>query len=109
MNLDNKRPLNGDYFQVGKLKIGKLTLDYVLQTIKFDEYYIFKATHRFRQITLDEFKQFKYACYTFFKKDLYDLNEFTNWIKWLDDSKVKLKFLNKAFPPFNITKKTIIK
>jgi len=53
------------------------SLDYYLKlyNINLDDYYIYKSTSKQKQVTINEFLEFKYACYILFDKSVYDKND----------------------------------
>jgi hypothetical protein len=104
MGFQNFRKVGGDYFKL--LKSNQIRLDcnenLDFHTCKFniDDYYVFKSTGKFKEVSKTEFFDFKYAQYTLFKKALYDKNWLDLWIDWTNKN-LYLLFLHKPFPPFN--------
>ena len=70
MIVENLRKINGDHFRIGKNKRG-YDFNLIKDIIKYDDYYIYKSSNKQRQVTVDEFFNFKNCGYIFFKKDLY--------------------------------------
>jgi len=101
------RKVGGDYFRLIYLRRSKNKLDYYLPLFNFDDYWCFKSSSKQRLISYDEFIEFKYSSYTFFRKDLYDLNYIQYWIDWMN-SFSGIKFINMPLPPFS-PQKIIIK
>lgn len=94
----NIRKINGDYFRVEKGTTAqcKYDLDFYINRINFDDYYIFKSTNRQRLVSVDEFMDFKYSSYIFFKKDLFNLDLIMQWV----NSDYMIHFLTRPVPPF---------
>jgi hypothetical protein len=105
--ITNGRKVGGDYFKLIYLRSSDKTLNDYLPLFNFDDYWCFKATGKQRLVSYEEFLEFKYAGYIFFKKDLYDLEHIQNWINWIYNIN-EFKFLNKPLPPFS-TDKIIIR
>lgn len=101
------RKVGGDYFRLIYSRRSKNKLDYYLPLFNFDDYWCFKSSRKQRLISYDEFIEFKYSGYTFFRKDLYDLNHIQYWINWMN-SFGGIQFLSIPLPPF-IPQKIIIK
>jgi len=101
------RKVGGDYFILIYTRRSKNKLDYYLPLFKFDDYWCFKSTNKQRLISYDEFIEFKYSGYIFFRKDLYDLNHIQYWINWMN-SFGGIQYLSIPLPPFN-PQKIIIK
>ena len=104
--ITNCRPVGGDYFRLIYLRKSNKTLNYYLDKFDFSDYWCFKCTNIQKLINYEEFLEFKYASYTFFKKDLYDVNKILEWVEW---SKITfngngLQYLVKPTPPFNPNK-----
>ena len=68
-------------------------------------YNIFKFTSVVRQVTVEDFKNFKHAGYIFFDKNIYDLEYMNIWLKWLKENNLNIKYLVKPFPPIEIFNK----
>lgn len=105
--------VGGDYFLVSKRNSGSL----YLSDIKFniDNYNIYKASNRFRQLEYKEFQTQKYSKYFFIKKEL-DINT-NEWIDFIYKtiklsnwhvSRLRLAFINKPFPNIDPNKIKII-
>jgi hypothetical protein len=74
MGIENRRKVGSDYFIIKKLTQSNKDLDYFTNQFEPDDFYIMKATGRFKQVSTKEFFDFKYAGYVFFKKELYEKN-----------------------------------
>jgi hypothetical protein len=106
-NISNCRKVGGDYFRLINLRSSPYKLDHFL-TFNFDDYWCFKVTGYQKLIEkCEDFLEFKYAAYIFFKKDIYNLENIQKWINWCIEIG-GIQFLTKPVPPFN-TDKVIIK
>lgn len=74
-------------------------LSYYL-TFDPEVYNIIKGTRHQKLVTYDEFLDFKYSSYVFFKKDKYDINKILNWVNYFIELG-GVQYLVKATPPFN--------
>ena len=97
------RKINSDYFIIGrsygKEKRDHPDLDYFTNGLKTNDYYIYKSTGRFKEVSTKEFFDFKYAGYFFFNKKLYEKNWIDLWIEWTNKNSNFL-YLGKPFPPY---------
>ena len=101
--IENTKQVGYDYFRLYHLKKSKKYLKDHLRNFNPNDYYIFKSTSKQRLISYEEFLEFKWSGYMFFKKDLYDINHINNWIDYwkLRGIKSRWFYLAKPFPPFN--------
>lgn len=106
-NISNVIKVGGDYFKLINARRSPYKLEHFL-TFNFEDYWCFKLT-RHQQLIKDyqEFLDFKYAGYIFFKKDLYDIEHIQEWIDWCINIG-GIQYLNKPVPPFK-PEKIIIK
>jgi len=65
------------------------------------DYFIYKKTNAFREVSVEEFHRWNYSGYIFFDKNKYDKNHIEKWIKWIKDNKVLFPYMSKPFPPFD--------
>ena len=105
--VENLREINGDHFRIGKIKRG-YDFNLIKDIIKYDEYYIYKISNKQREVSVEEFLNFKNCGYIFFKKDLYDKEWIDMWIEYII-SIGGINFINKPLPPFHPSKINIIK
>jgi hypothetical protein len=106
-NISNRRKIGDDYFRLINIRSSPYKLDHFL-TFNFDDYWCFKSTrHQILIEKYEDFLEFKYAGYTFFKKDIYDLENIQKWIDWCINIG-GIQFFAKPVPPFN-PEKIIIK
>lgn len=99
-HIANNRRVGGDYFELKFLRSSNKKLSEYLTQFSREDYWILKATRHQEMINIEEFLEFKYSCYIFFKKDLYNINEIFEWINWFKD-KGGVQFLHKPTPPFS--------
>jgi hypothetical protein len=100
--ISNCRKVGGEYFRLIYLRKSNKKLSDFL-TFNFDEYWCFKSTSNQRLITYEEFLEFKYSSYTFFRKDLYSLDRIIEWVDWCIIIG-GIQFLIKPTPTFNPNK-----
>jgi hypothetical protein len=107
--IDNLRKVGGNYFSLfhTRTRPGATTLDFYLEQFNADDYWIFKYTGKFREVTYEDLLEFKFAGYIFFNKQIYNKEHIDKWIKFSNE--LYIPFLVKPSPPFNITSKIIIK
>jgi len=96
----NGRPVGGDYFKLMYARKSNKKLEDYLPLFNKEDYYILKSTYHQRLVTYDDLLEFKYACYVFFKKDLYDIDKIIEWVDYLK-SIGGVQYLDKPTPPFN--------
>ena len=80
--IGNCRKVGGDYFRLIKLKSSNLYLKDFIDEFSFDDYWCFKSSRHQRLVNYEEFLEFKYVDYIFFRKDLYDVNRILKWRGW---------------------------
>tara|TARA_R110002050_G_scaffold74369_3_gene159587 strand:+ start:1694 stop:2053 length:360 start_codon:yes stop_codon:yes gene_type:complete len=99
--------LNKEYFYIKRNNNDKhKPLSFFIENINFDDYFIYKYTNKFREVSAEDSKEFKYAGYIFFKKSLYNKEDFDKWIKvLLHISKADFKYLIKPFPSIEYLEK----
>lgn len=108
--IGNRRKVAGYYFSLQKEKSSKNNLQFYLDIFNHQDYYIYKSTNRFKEVSYDDLLEFKYAGYIFFKKDMYSKEWIDIWIEFLSDVKtISFYYLVKPFPPFNPEDKIKIK
>jgi hypothetical protein len=93
---------NENWFSIGKSNSGRSgenTLEYHLDKIDIDKYYILKSSNCFRFLTIEEVISEKYSGYTFFKKEIYSKEFIDKWLDFLKINNINTYFLNKPFPP----------
>ena len=80
----------------------KFTLEHHIKdlNLELDDYYILKASAKFKIVSIIEFLEFKHCGYMFFKKDKYDINHINLWLNWIHNNG-GVNFVTKPFPPFN--------
>ena len=103
MKISNGRKVGDDYFYLKKLRSSDNSLEYYLNQFNVDDYWILKASDRFRLVSNEEFLTFKYACFIFFKKDVYSLELIKGWLEFLYSGvDLRMLFLVKPFPPLYV-------
>ena len=107
--LTNGRTVGGDYFILIRNRRSDKYLNDYLPLFNFDDYHCLKTTNCQRLISYEEFIDFKYSGYTFFKKDTYDIEMIMEWVKWYNIFMKKsrgggIQYLTKPTPPFSPNK-----
>jgi hypothetical protein len=100
MKIYNRRKVGGDYFRLYRDNKNGFTLEYWLDKFDFDNYYVFKATGHQKEVSYNEFLDFEFSGYVFFRKDLYKKQGIENWINYMV-SFGGIQYLVKPLPPFN--------
>lgn len=95
----SSRKIGGDYFRFQELKKSNLHLKDFIDKFNFNDYWCLKTTGHQKIVNYEEFLEFKYSRYTFFRKDLYDVNKILEWIEWFKDLG-GVQYLSKPTPPF---------
>jgi len=104
------RKVGGDYFYLQYIRKSNKNLQFYLNQFNHEDYYIYKSSDRFKEVSYNDLLEFKYAGYIFFKKDIYDKNHIDMWINYLYSIKdMRFLYLNIPFPPFNPEDKIKIK
>lgn len=99
----NGRKVGGDYFSLKYNRSSTKTLDNFLTIFNFNNYWCLKATGHQRLITYQEFREFKYSGYTFFKKSMYNIEQIFEWVYYFR-SLGRIQYLSRPTPPFSTTK-----
>jgi hypothetical protein len=102
-----------DWFSIIRSNRSLIPIEYYLNKLNLDEWYIYKMTNRFRRADINELIEFKFAGYILFNKKFYNHAEIDEWIEFYQQ---ELKFgacgssyLSKPFPPIYIKNKIRIK
>ena len=101
--IENRRQVGGDYFVIKYLRSSDKYLNDFVPLFNFNDYYCLKATGYQRLVSYEEFIEFNYSGYTFFKKYTYDIRHIMEWVKYF----IKLggiQYLSKPTPPFSPNK-----
>lgn len=102
-HIENGREVGGDYFRLIYSRKCNKKLEDHLSKFNPDDYWIVKATRHQRFVSYDELLEFKYAGYTLFKKDLYDIDKIFKWIDFFNEL-CGIQYLVKPIPPFSLNK-----
>jgi hypothetical protein len=98
-HIENRRKIGGDYFFLRYSKKSNTKLNEHLTKFNSDEYYILKSSGRQKVVTYEEMLEFKFSKYTFFRKDLYDIERILQWCNY-----ISFVYLDRPTPPFNCSK-----
>jgi hypothetical protein len=106
---------NQDWFRLIRLSKSSTPIEYYLDQLNLDEWYIYKMTNKFKIVNTEELIEFKFAGYILFNKKIYNDAEIDEWIEFYHE---ELKFggggsgggyFSKPFPPKTLMKKIRIK
>ena len=75
--------VGGDYFCLCFLRKSNKNLQFYLDQFNIEDYYIYKSTRHQKEVSINEFMNFKYSCYTFFKKSKYDKDIINKWLEYI--------------------------
>ena len=98
--ISNRRKVGGDYFKLIYDRNSKKQLKDFISLFNPDDYHIMKTTNSQRIVNSEEFLEYKYSGYTFFKKDKYNLQHIENWLEYIIDMG-GINYLIKPLPPFS--------
>jgi hypothetical protein len=79
-----------------------ITLNNLIKKYNINDYYILKASDKFRLISVNDFLEMNYCIYLLLKKDIYCINYINKWLDFINYNKFNVNFLNKPFPPVEI-------
>ncbi len=95
------RDVGSDYFDLSYDTHSKYKLTDFLPLFNFDDYWCYKSSGKQKLIeTYEEFLDFNYSKYVFYKKDLYNKEHIDEWIKFM----VNTPYITKPVPPFHPSK-----
>lgn len=86
-----------EYIRIHKYHIGKYSYDDLLK-INMDNKIIYKISSAFREVSYEDFLDFKYCGYLIMDKREKDNME--EWLEFIKVNKISLRFLTKPFPKF---------
>ena len=76
------RKVGGDYFRIIYDRGSNFYLKDFIDKFNFNDYWCFKTTNVQKLVNYEDFLEFRHASYTFFRKDLYDVNKILEWVEW---------------------------
>jgi hypothetical protein len=98
--------IGGDFFSINYTKIKKgFCIEELLNRFNIDDYWIYKSTDKSRIISKEDFYKFKYSKYIFFLKTKYNSEDIDEWIKFIKDNEIMIKFISNKFPDISIRDK----
>ena len=106
-HIENRRLVGGDYFILIYVRRCNETLESHLKKFNYNDYWVLKGSRHQRFVSYEDMLEFKYACYVFFKKDLYDIDKIMIWVDYLNNFG-GMQYLVKPTPPFNPKKIKIV-
>lgn len=89
------------FIRIWKDRNGKYTSDELLKEVKtFDmvNKIIYKSSNVFREVSFEEFLEFKYSKYLFV--DNKERDNMRKWLEFIKVNNINLRFLDKPFPKF---------
>jgi hypothetical protein len=109
-NCEERRFGSEDWFFLFRLNKSSTPIEYYLDQLNLDEWYIYKMTANFRRADIEELNEFKYSGYIFFNKKIYNYIEIDEWIQFYQQQlKLGDGYLSKPFPPKTLMNKIRIK
>jgi hypothetical protein len=81
------------------------TIEELYKRYNLNDYYILKASNKFRLISIDDFKTLKFCKHLLLKKDIYCINYINKWLDFINYNKFDFRFITKPFPPVEILNK----
>ena len=93
----SKRVVGGDDFMLTHIRSPNKKLSDYLPLFNPDDYWCYKTTSKFREVDYEAFLEFKYAGYSFFRKDLYKKEYIDIWVEFCNG--LTIQYLDKL-PPF---------
>ena len=106
-HIENRRLVGGDYFKLMYVRKSNKKLEDYLKKFNYNDYWVLKGSRHQRFVSYEDMLEFKYACYVFFKKDLYDIDKIMIWVDYLNNFG-GMQYLVKPTPPFNPKKIKIV-
>jgi hypothetical protein len=96
--------------KIAKNKKGNNKLEDCINLFNIEDYHIYKASNKFRKLTINDLYNFEYSAYILFKKDYFNDIEIDEWLEFLSNNKLTsggnaIKYLHKPFPPNYIKEK----
>jgi hypothetical protein len=106
--ITNAKNVGGDYFRLIYSRISKNNLQYYLEQFNINEYWIYKSTNKFKQVSIEEFYEFKFSGYIFFRKDVFNnvyINEQIKKLYEIRPSRSTPNYFNKPLPSIKFLNK----
>ena len=111
MNIEYRNRPGDNWFKIIKSNRLKITIEEFFKDNPFniDDYYIYKATNKFGIVNKEDFFNFNYSGYIFFKKQLFIKEDIDIFIEWIYNNFGSIQYLSKPLPPKQIINRIIIK
>lgn len=106
--IEKRREIGGDCFVLIKSNKSTYKLEHYLN-FDLNLYFIYKLTRHQKEVSYNEFLDFNYSGYIFFKKSKYNNIEINKWIEWFIINLGGIMYLSRPFPPLEIMNKIKIK
>jgi len=97
------RGVGSNYFTIihDRTRSKVYNLNYFLEKFNPDNYFIYKSTNKIKQVSIEDFLEFKFAGYIFFRRELYKNTQIDIWIDWLNYYNDRVQYLSRPTPPFS--------
>jgi hypothetical protein len=102
--IENSLLIGSDYFVFNYSRRSKNNLQYFLEQFDINDYWIYKSSNTFREVTIEEFYEFKYSGYILFSKNKYDNIYINEQIKKLYEISTP-NYFNKPLPSIEFLNK----
>jgi hypothetical protein len=106
--ITNAKNVGGDYFVFNYSRRSKNNLQYFLEQFDINDYWIYKSSNTFREVTIEEFYEFKYSGYILFRKDVFNnvyINEQIKKLYEIRPSRTTPNYFNKPLPSIEFLNK----
>jgi len=105
--MSNRGIVGGDVFILFCSRNSNKTLMDYLPLFDFDDYWCYKSTNTYKQVNHEDFLEFKYSAYKFFKKNTHNKEHIDAWINFYCEYSGERGFrelMLYPMPPFNPNK-----
>lgn len=92
--------ISNDYFGFEYNRKSTKTLKDYIDMFNIDDYWIYKRTRHQKEVNINDFNNYKYSGYIFFKKIKYNKDIINKWLEYIIDFG-GIQFLDKPLPPFD--------
>lgn len=98
-HIENRRPVGSECFYIKYTRRSSNNLNFYLDQFNIKDYWIYKYSNKQIEVTVEEFMDFKYVGYIFYKKSLYDKEHINKWINFDN-----FNYLIRPLPPYDPNK-----
>jgi hypothetical protein len=104
--IENSLLIGSDYFRIEYSRKSKNNLQYFLDQFDVNNYWIYKSTSIFREVSIEDFYDFNYSGYILFSKNKYDNKNINEKIKILNEKITQgINYFNKPLPSIKFLNK----